>query len=262
MNTNKQSDLYKSPSAGMGIWNWNLTPTTTEIHFQESLNSIKYTGKLNFHHVMIAAWTISRCLKFTVFTLSSKGCLELFKSQTSPDSQQTVHALIWRILLMSLVFVLWRPLWLKMCILPKILCILSLTNHHTFFFPVFFHCVQRPFKYECCGGGDKTVYLVGVISTRLSFFHFTGAPTSGWNHSRLTMTLFYRAEAALLLCNTDTQTIMKYTQTNNLRRQQLGWFSFSINRDLHVFYRNFYAKTEMHKESNMPHTEFNLTTCL
>lgn len=208
---------------------------------------------------MITAQTISQCLKFTVFTLSSKGCLELFKSQTSPDSQQTVHALIWRICLISLVFVLWIHLWLKMCILPKILCLLSLTNHHTFF-PVSFHCVQRPIKYECCGGGEKTVYLVGVIRTWLSFFHFTGAPTSGWNQSRLTTALFYGVEAALLLCNTDTQTIMKYTQTNNLRWRQLGWFSFSINRDLHVFYGNFYAKMEMHKESNMPHTEFNLTT--
>lgn len=147
--------------------------------------------------------------------------------------------------LISLVFVLWRPLRLKNVYATQDIVSFIICERHTITNIV---AVVRQ------------LYLVGVICTWLSFFHFTGAPTSSWNHSRLTKALFHRAEAALLLYNTDTQTIMKYTQMNNLRWQQLGWFVFSINRDLHVFYGNFYAKTEIHKESNMPHIEFNLTT--
>lgn len=64
INTNKQSDLYESLSAGTGIYNWNLTLGKIKMHSRGCLNSLKYT---------ILLWQFQRIHSFSPLSMGGNS---------------------------------------------------------------------------------------------------------------------------------------------------------------------------------------------
>lgn len=54
--------------------------------------------------------------------------------------------------------------------------------------------------------GEAAKYLVGVIRALLLLADFTAVPSSGWDHTWLTLAVLHRTEAALSCCHTDIDT--------------------------------------------------------
>lgn len=116
---------------------------------------------------------------------------------------------------------------------------------------------------SCCCGGEGTAHLVGVVWALQSLLHLAGGSTSCRQHSRLAPAFLHRAEAALFLCDTDTQTLQCSTINNHQsNKTDVHKESKKLLLNFDHFYLWYVASHVTTWKFLLPEQNFQVVTCV